>query len=53
MLVSDLLLLGPLAERGQPAFTLLTPVVYASFLAYAILGRLSRQAAWPAGRRVA
>ncbi len=47
MLISDLLLIRPLAERGLSAFNLLTPVVYGSFLAYAILGRLSRRIAWP------
>ncbi len=45
MLVSDLLLLGPLAERGHSSFALLTPVIYGSFLTYALLGRLSRRAA--------
>jgi hypothetical protein len=48
MLVSDVLLIRPLAERDYSSFNVVTLVVYGSFLAYAILGRLSRQAAWPA-----
>jgi hypothetical protein len=47
MLTADLLLLRPLADLGRPAFNLLTPVVYASFLAYALLGRAACRAAWP------
>src|SRR5579871_3857164 len=47
MLVSDLLLIPLLASLGQPAFSWLTPVVYASFAVYALLGRTARRVAWP------
>src|SRR4051794_30457992 len=36
MLISDLLLIRPLAARGQPAFTLETPLVYGCFLLYVV-----------------
>jgi hypothetical protein len=39
-LVSDLLLIVPLAAMGQPSFTWETPLVYASFAAYYAIGRL-------------
>jgi hypothetical protein len=38
MLVADLLLIVPLAKIGQPSFTWMTPVVYASFAASAWIG---------------
>jgi len=40
MFVSDLLLIPKLAELGWPSFYLGTPVVYASYLLYVLLGRL-------------
>ena len=47
MVVADLLLIRPLAARGFESFTWLTPVVYASFVVYAVFGRLARQVSWP------
>jgi hypothetical protein len=43
MLVSDLLLWKPLADRGFHAFSRWTPLIYGSFLVYALLGRLVRR----------
>jgi hypothetical protein len=45
MLVADLLLIRPLADRGFASFSRWTPVIYASVLAYALIVRLG-----PAGR---
>jgi hypothetical protein len=47
MLVSDLLLVRPLAARGFGAFSWGTPLIYASFAVYALLGRGARGAGWP------
>jgi hypothetical protein len=47
MLTADLLLIGPLAARGLSAFSGQTPVIYACFAAYAVLGLLARQRGWP------
>ncbi len=46
-LVSDLLLVRPLGERGFSSFTSLMPVVYASLAAYVLLGRAARRTASP------
>jgi hypothetical protein len=43
MLVSDLLLILPLARMNQQAFSLGTPIIYASFAAYVLIGRLIHQ----------
>jgi hypothetical protein len=43
MLVSDLLLWKPLADRGFHAFSRWTLLIYGSFLVYALLGRLARR----------
>jgi hypothetical protein len=47
MLVSDLLLIKPLAAAGYPAFTWETPFGYASYTLYAVLGRLLADKSWP------
>jgi hypothetical protein len=47
MLASDLLLIQPLAQRGLPAFSWGTPIFYASFTLYAVLGRLAWRFGWP------
>jgi hypothetical protein len=39
MAVSDLVLLKPLADLGMSVFSWGTPVIYAAFLIYALLGR--------------
>ncbi len=39
MALSDLLLVRPLADLGMRAFSWGTPLIYAAFLAYAVLGR--------------
>jgi hypothetical protein len=48
MLVSDLLLWKPLADHGLHAFSRMTPLIYGSFLIYALLGRLARRGGSPA-----
>jgi hypothetical protein len=42
MLVSDLLLIAPLAERGWSSFSRGTPLIYASYAVYVLIGRLIR-----------
>jgi hypothetical protein len=39
MALSDLLLIKPLADLGMRAFSWGTPIIYAAFLLYAVLGR--------------
>jgi hypothetical protein len=43
MVVSDLLLIRPLAELGWPAMGWGRPLVYASFALYVLIGRLVRE----------
>jgi hypothetical protein len=44
MLISDLLLIGPLATNQMTPFSWIgTPLIYGSFAAYALIGRLIRQ----------
>jgi hypothetical protein len=40
MLVSDLLLWYPLAEKGMSTFSLGTPIIYGSFAVYVLIGRM-------------
>jgi hypothetical protein len=47
MLVADVLLIKPLADRGFHAFSWGSPVIYGSFVLYALLGRLARRVGWP------
>jgi hypothetical protein len=47
MLVSDLLLWPFLAAKGYPTFSWMTPIIYGSFAAYALLGRLIRGSSSP------
>ncbi len=47
MLISDLLLIKPLADIGQTAFTWETPIGYASYALYVVLGRALASQAWP------
>jgi hypothetical protein len=47
MLVADLLLIRPLAAIGQASFSWMTPLIYGSFLVYAVFGRVARQVSWP------
>jgi hypothetical protein len=47
MLVSDLLLIQPLAQQNFSAFSWSSPVIYASFTLYVVLGRLARGFGWP------
>jgi hypothetical protein len=47
MLASDLLLIRPLAQQQQSAFSWGTPIIYASFTLYTVFGRLARRTAWP------
>jgi hypothetical protein len=47
MLTADLLLIRPLAARGFSAFSATTPVLYACFAVYVLLGRVARQGGWP------
>jgi hypothetical protein len=47
MLVSDLLLWPFLAAKGYPTFSWMTPIIYGSFAAYALLGRLIRGTSSP------
>jgi hypothetical protein len=48
MLAADLLLWKPLADRGLPAFSLLTPIIYLSFALNVLIGRLLRPTSSPA-----
>ncbi len=43
MLASDLLLWYPLAQKGMSAFSWGTPLIYASYAVYVLLGRMIRQ----------
>jgi hypothetical protein len=43
MLISDLLLIAPLRALGFSAFSWGTPIIYASFMVYVLIGRLIRQ----------
>lgn len=47
MLVSDLVLIRPLAAAGYQAFDSGTPIIYVCFLAYVAIGWALRNAAWP------
>jgi hypothetical protein len=47
MLVSDLLLIKPLAAVGQASFSWMTPIIYASFTLNVLLGRLLARTSWP------
>jgi hypothetical protein len=48
MVLSDLLLIKPLADAGYHAFGWGTPVIYASYTLYAVLGRVLADKPWPA-----
>jgi hypothetical protein len=43
MLLSDLLLIAPLRELGFSSFSWSTPLFYASFMVYVLIGRMIRQ----------
>ncbi len=47
MLVSDLLLIRPLARVGEDAFTWTTPVLYLSLTLNVAIGRMLRSKSWP------
>jgi hypothetical protein len=47
MMASDALLWKPLASRGLPSVTWATPVIYASFALYVLLGRMVRDTSSP------
>lgn len=47
MLASDLLLWPFLAAKGYPAFSWMTPIIYGSFMVYALMGRLIRGSSSP------
>ena len=47
MLVSHLLMWPFLAAKGYPTFSWMTPILYGSFMAYALIGRLIRGSSSP------
>src|SRR5262249_18262299 len=46
MFLADLVLVPILNRQGWPSFYVGTPVVYASFLVYVLLGRLASEREW-------
>jgi hypothetical protein len=47
MVMSDLLLIRPLAQHRMSAFSWGSPIIYASFILYVVFGRLAWRFGWP------